>query len=179
MPQPDTRVSDSERNEVFDRLQRAVGEGRLTLAEFEERIGGVWAARTYGDLTSLTADLPEPSTPKALELRSRSSSLKRAGRWVVPDHISVEARSSKVKLDLTEAVITSQSVEVSIAVQSSSVTLVVPPGVSASLDQLEMRSSSAKARVPEAGGIHLVVRGYARSSSVTVRYQRRFWRWRW
>lgn len=179
MPRPETRVSDAERNDVVERLHQAVGEGRLTLAEFEERVGAVWAARTFGDLASLTADLPAPTTPRALELRSRSSPLRRTGRWVVPGQVSVEARSSSVKLDLTEAVITARTVEVSLTVRSSSVTLVLPPGSSASLDQLELASSSAKTRVPDAGGLHVVVRGYARSSSVKVRYQRRFWRWRW
>lgn len=52
------RVSDHDRNAVLRRLQRAVGEGRLTLAEFEERTEGALSARTHGDLADLTADLP-------------------------------------------------------------------------------------------------------------------------
>lgn len=179
VPRPETRVSDAERNRVADLLHRAVGEGRLTLTEFEDRVGAVWAARTYAELESVTADLPTPAVPQTLDLRSRSSPLKRTGRWVVPSKVSVEARASGVKLDLTEAVITSPTVEVSLAVKSSSVTVVLPPGASASLDQLELASSSTKTRVPESGGLHVVIRGYAKSSTVKVRYQRRFWRWRW
>jgi hypothetical protein len=57
----DLRISDAERTEVQDRLRRAHGEGRLDLAEFDERVRAVWAARTRGDLAHVTADLPAPS----------------------------------------------------------------------------------------------------------------------
>lgn len=52
------RVSDHDRQAVIRRLQRAVGEGRLTLVEFEERTAGALAARTRGELDDLTGDLP-------------------------------------------------------------------------------------------------------------------------
>ncbi|WP_446217802.1 DUF1707 SHOCT-like domain-containing protein [Micromonospora sp. IBHARD004] len=179
MPRPEMRVSDAERNRVVEQLNQAAGEGRLTLAEFEDRIGGVLAARTHADLASFTADLPAAVEPEVLELRSRASSLKRAGRWVVPRQVVVEARSSKIRLDLTEAVIASRAVQVTLNVRSSSVTLVLPHGASASLHEVEMSSSSAKPRVPDSGGLHIVVRGRLQSSSLKVRYRRRFLRWRW
>ncbi|MCW3813997.1 DUF1707 domain-containing protein [Micromonospora sp. DR5-3] len=179
MPRPEMRVSDAERNQVVEQLNQAVGEGRLTLAEFEDRIGGVLAARTHADLAPFTADLPAAAAPQVLELRSRASSLKRAGRWVVPRQVVVEARSSKVRLDLTDAVITSPTVQVSLNVRSSSLTLVLPPGASASIDQVEMSSSTAKQRVPDSGGLHIHVSGKLQSSSLKVRRQRRFLRWRW
>lgn len=179
VPRPEVRVSDAERNSVVERLNQAVGEGRLTLAEFEERIGGVLAARTQTELAPWTADLPEITAPPVLELRARSSALERAGRWVVPRTVVIEAQSSGVRLDLTEAVITSPTVEVMLNVRSSAVTVVLPHGASATLDRLEMSSSTAKAKVPDSGGLHLVVHGQLQSSSVRVRYQRRFLRWRW
>lgn len=52
------RVGDAERRAVDDRLQRAHGEGRLTLVEYEERAATVWAARTQDDLDVVTSDLP-------------------------------------------------------------------------------------------------------------------------
>jgi hypothetical protein len=59
------RVGDGERTATDARLQRAHGEGRLTLAEYEERCAQVWAAVTRADLDALTADLPpeEPALP--------------------------------------------------------------------------------------------------------------------
>jgi hypothetical protein len=39
-------------------LQHAVGEGRITMAEFEERAAAAYAAKTRAELDGLTADLP-------------------------------------------------------------------------------------------------------------------------
>jgi len=51
-------VSDAERDGVVERLARALREGRITVAEFEERTDRAYAARTRGDLDDLTEDLP-------------------------------------------------------------------------------------------------------------------------
>ncbi|HJX45365.1 MAG TPA: DUF1707 domain-containing protein [Geodermatophilus sp.] len=59
----DLRVSDVERTAVQERLRRAVGAGQLDLHEFDERLQGVWAARTRGELERVTLDLPEPPPP--------------------------------------------------------------------------------------------------------------------
>jgi hypothetical protein len=45
---------------VVDRLRVAVGEGRLTLDEFTDRVDAAIAARTSDDLVPLTSDLPVP-----------------------------------------------------------------------------------------------------------------------
>ncbi|MCW0213464.1 MAG: DUF1707 domain-containing protein [Pseudonocardia sp.] len=57
---PGMRVSDRERGETEEWLRTAMGDGRLTLDEFEERAARCWAARTRADLDVLTEDLPRP-----------------------------------------------------------------------------------------------------------------------
>ena len=52
------RIGDRERRAVDAQLQAAVGDGVLTLAEYDERAARLWEARTIADLTSLVADLP-------------------------------------------------------------------------------------------------------------------------
>jgi hypothetical protein len=54
------RVSDAERESVAAQLRDAATEGRLTLAEADERQALAYAARTRDDLRPLTADLPLP-----------------------------------------------------------------------------------------------------------------------
>jgi DUF1707 SHOCT-like domain len=54
------RASDQDREHVADRLRHAAGEGRLLAEELEERMGSAFAARTYGQLDALVADLPAP-----------------------------------------------------------------------------------------------------------------------
>jgi Domain of unknown function (DUF1707)/2TM domain len=54
----DLRVSDADREHLVERLRRAAGEGRLDLAELDERLTAAYAARTRGDLEALVRDLP-------------------------------------------------------------------------------------------------------------------------
>jgi hypothetical protein len=56
--QRELRASNADREAVVERLQHAVGEGRITLAEFDERARAAYEAKTLGDLDVLTADLP-------------------------------------------------------------------------------------------------------------------------
>lgn len=54
------RAADSDRAAVAEQLLRALNEGRLDLAEYEDRLQRAYAARTYGDLNNggLLDDLP-------------------------------------------------------------------------------------------------------------------------
>src|SRR5215472_16014265 len=91
---PATRASDRERDAVVQRVQDAFAEGRLDDAEFDERTRAALTTRTHADLEALLADLPAaPSAPGpaaaapgpgryAIALKS---SVRRAGRWRVPE----------------------------------------------------------------------------------------------
>jgi hypothetical protein len=60
------RASDAEREQTVALLQRSYADGRLALAELEERAGAAYAAQTRAQLRDLTADLPaehQPSRP--------------------------------------------------------------------------------------------------------------------
>jgi hypothetical protein len=54
----DVRASDTDRDTVVEQLQRALGRGRVTMAEFEERVAAAYASTTRGELAALTRDLP-------------------------------------------------------------------------------------------------------------------------
>jgi Domain of unknown function (DUF1707) len=49
------RASDADRERAIDILQGAFARGRLTRGEFDTRVGQALGARTYGELTALTA----------------------------------------------------------------------------------------------------------------------------
>ncbi len=55
----DLRAGDADRERAVDLLRRHHAAGRLDDDELEERMGGAYAARTYGALTALVEDLPE------------------------------------------------------------------------------------------------------------------------
>jgi hypothetical protein len=52
------RASDAEREEIAKIVQEAGAAGRLTLAETEERLAGIYASKFRQELAQYTADLP-------------------------------------------------------------------------------------------------------------------------
>lgn len=52
------RVGDVERERAARRLSQAVGQGYLTLDEYEQRVAAVFSAETAGALRDVLADLP-------------------------------------------------------------------------------------------------------------------------
>jgi hypothetical protein len=180
-------MSDADREQVAERLQVALGEGRLTLEEFEQRLSGVLAARTFGEVSPYVADIPGSPlavpAPEYLELRTTAATLKRQGTWLVPKRLTVTARAGSVKLDFTDAVIAHRVVEIELNVSAGTTTLVLPPGASADIDNVELIAGSSSVRgVPPdllGAGQHFVVHGKQRAGRLIVRYQRRFLRWRW
>ncbi|WIX76755.1 DUF1707 domain-containing protein [Amycolatopsis carbonis] len=52
------RCSDAERETAATALHAAVGDGRLSLAEVEERTATIYAARFRHELDTILADLP-------------------------------------------------------------------------------------------------------------------------
>jgi DUF1707 SHOCT-like domain len=61
---PAVRASDAEREQTVTLLQRSFADGRLALAELEERASAAYAARTRAELRELTADLPAAVQPQ-------------------------------------------------------------------------------------------------------------------
>ncbi len=64
------RASDSDREQIADRLRHATGEGRLSTAELEHRLMAALSARTYAELDALIADLPGKSLSRRERRRS-------------------------------------------------------------------------------------------------------------
>ncbi|PKK12829.1 DUF1707 domain-containing protein [Thermomonospora sp. CIF 1] len=58
-PDPRMRASDADRDRVAEALREHCAVGRITVEELQERLEAVYAAKTYGELAGITADLPE------------------------------------------------------------------------------------------------------------------------
>lgn len=61
------RISDGDRQAVIDRLREHTSAGRLTLDEFDGRVGEVMQSRTLADLRETLRDLPLPMPVLATE----------------------------------------------------------------------------------------------------------------
>jgi len=62
---PAQRASDADRDIAADILCAAVGDGRLTLDELDDRLGAALSARTTTELAALIADLPGRASARA------------------------------------------------------------------------------------------------------------------
>jgi len=74
------RASDSDREQIAERLRHATAEGRLLAEELEERLMVAFKARTYGELDALVSDLPpgslaRPQRPTAMHVVPRAVAL--------------------------------------------------------------------------------------------------------
>lgn len=61
--QASMRAASADRERAVDVLKAGFAEGRLTQDEYNDRMGRAYAARTYGELAMLTADLPAGASP--------------------------------------------------------------------------------------------------------------------
>jgi len=77
---PEIRASDAERERVATLLRGHAADGRLDVDELEERLHGVYAARTLGELEALTSDLPAQAP-------SRSETPARRGGWGMRERV--------------------------------------------------------------------------------------------
>ncbi|MER6572508.1 DUF1707 domain-containing protein [Streptomyces sp. NPDC001093] len=152
---PDLRASDSDRERVAEVLRDALAEGRLDMAEFEERLEATYKARTYGELTPLTRDLPASGIPAPAPVSFTKepaqdgswagrivggegssagavaimSGFQRRGRWTVPKQFNCFAFWGGGEIDLREADFADREVEINCVAIMGGVQVIVPPGI--------------------------------------------------
>lgn len=106
---PAVRITDVDRERGAELLQRAIGEGRLTLEEFTVRVGAVWAADTVGELERATEGLAPPPVVGGNQPVDKVVNIfgenKRHGRWRLPRLLRVSNVFGSCELDLCDAAI--------------------------------------------------------------------------
>nr|BFD84595.1 DUF1707 domain-containing protein [Streptomyces sp. Xyl84] len=156
-PVPELRASDADRERVAEVLRDALAEGRLDMAEFEERLEATYQARTYGELAPITRDLPvgqgavplapvvslskEPAADGSWAGRITGgegssswavavmSGFQRKGRWTVPKRFTCFSFWGGGEIDLREANFADREVEINCIAIMGGAQVIVPPGV--------------------------------------------------
>jgi hypothetical protein len=136
------RASDGERQAVADRLNTAVGEGRLTLSEFSDRVAAAYAARTVAELDVLVDDLPasrpslsadvrpaDPPSSRRAPLDVLLGAIKRRGRWRIGADTALGVAVGPMKLDLRDADLSAHEVTVSARTVVGAIKVWVPAGI--------------------------------------------------
>ncbi|MET7480606.1 DUF1707 domain-containing protein [Streptomyces sp. NPDC005648] len=151
---PELRASDADRERVAEVLRDALAEGRLDMEEFEERLEATYKARTYGELTPITRDLPvgQVAVPKVDMVKHPEpdgswagrvvggegssawavavmSGFQRKGRWTVPRQFNCFAFWGGGEIDLREANFAAGEVEINCVAIMGGMNIIVPPGV--------------------------------------------------
>ncbi len=141
------RASDAEREAVVERLREASVEGRLTLAELTERTEAAYLAATHAELDQVIADLPGASarpasapataTPRGERKRRWHVAVmgdhKRRGKWRVDDEIGAVAVMGDVVIDLREAEVRGNEVDIMAVCVMGDIKIIVPDGVDVDL----------------------------------------------
>ena len=148
------RASNEDRERVATALQKAMSDGRITVAELESRLDSVYAAKTLADLEPLTRDLPgaalsvprpaeavrpappqlrplapSGSGPSQANLVGIMSSVVRKGLWVVPERINGAAVMGTIELDFSGAQLTSMETVINAVAIMGTVDVMVPDGI--------------------------------------------------
>ncbi|MEU4167567.1 DUF1707 domain-containing protein [Streptomyces sp. NPDC026665] len=150
---PELRASDADRERVAEQLRDALAEGRLDMEEFEERLEATYAARTYGELTPITRDLPGAASAPRVSMVKQPvddgswssrivggegssswavavlSGFERKGRWTMPKRFNSFAFMGGGEIDLREANFADREVVVNCVAVMGGLNVIVPPGV--------------------------------------------------
>ncbi len=180
---PAIRASDQDRDAVVQRLQQAFAERRLDDDEFDERMRAALTARTSADLDRLTGDLPAATPGRAAPAVQGAkpgrwavaykNSIRRGGRWRVPERFTSVIYKGGGWLDLRAAELTAPVTTVVAVAYKSRIDILVPPGVRVELDGFGVSKGwsaheETEIRLPhDAPTVH--VRGIAYKGTIETR----------
>jgi class 3 adenylate cyclase len=180
-PGDEVRVSDAERNRMVEMLRGHCADGRLTLDEFSERVGEVYAAKTRADLELSRRDLPVPATTMPVPAGPRREPVRwtvgimsgsvRKGRWRVGEQTGAIAIMGGAVLDLRGAEIDGPEVVITAVAIMGGVEIIVPEGIEVDLTGFNLMGAKecriSELRLP---GTPLVrVEAFVLMGSVVVR----------
>jgi Domain of unknown function (DUF1707) len=178
------RAGDAEREQVAEKLRIAAGEGRIDLAELDDRLDRAYRAKTYRELDALLADLPDKrptgalaaSGPETMLLKTHGSNVKQNGRWTVPRKIVAECGVPNIVIDFTKASCAHRDVTVEASCRLGNIKLIVPRGWTVRIDGSSTNTSriSVKADAPtDPAAPTLTLIGHPRSGHIRIRQPRR------
>lgn len=178
------RAGDAEREQAAEKLRVAAGEGRIDLAELDERLDRAYRAKTYRELDALLADLPDKRPtgvlaapgPETMLLKTHGSTVKQNGRWTVPRRIVAECGVPNMVIDFTEASCAHRDVTVEASCGLGNIKLIVPRGWTVRIDGSSTNTShiSDKAAAPpDPTAPTLTLIGHPRSGRISIRQPRR------
>jgi len=182
-PDDSLRVSDAERDAVLRTLGDHAAVGRLTLDELEERSGRALAAKTRGELATLTSDLPreagQASEPSPVPSRKKPvrwmvaimGGSHRRGRFRAVGKINAVAIMGGDEIDLREAEIEGGELTLDLFALMGGSTIYVPDSVELEVGGFSLMGGHEEAgseRPPRPGAPLIRIRVYALMGGASI-----------
>jgi hypothetical protein len=146
-------ASDNDREQAVIALRDATVEGRLTLEEFSERVGGAELARTSDELDAVLSGLPAAgSSDLPVQHSATFSRLQRTGRWSLAPSSTVRSVCGTIELDLRSATLAGRDTVVNVKNWFGTITILVPRGLEVSVDG-GGAFSTREIQLPDAGPV--------------------------
>jgi class 3 adenylate cyclase len=191
-PLPSVRIDDAERDRAVAFLRHHCAAGLITLDEFSDRVGHVFAATTAGELEVVTNDLPAIQTSTMTTVASSStevsrtrravsftlsifSSSQRKGRWRVEGETTAISFMGHSVIDLRQAEVVGPEVTITAVAFMGGVDVIVPEGIEVVLSGVPIMGANqmSLADKPVIPGSPIVrVRAFSLMGGVTVRSKR-------
>jgi hypothetical protein len=138
---PALRVSDAEREAAVVALREHAAQGRLTLEEFGERMSTAYGAVDRDELDRLTQDLPSAAASERRTTKFVGSvfgSTERDGRLRVSDRVVCFTLFGNTDLDLRQATIEGDVIDITAIGIFGAVDVYLPEGVEVDLRGLAL-----------------------------------------
>jgi hypothetical protein len=153
---PALRASDAERERTADLLRAAAGDGRLTVEELDERLGATYSLRTRSELERLVADVVDPAggaheistSPHIMPVGPGEGGTRwvvsvmggndRKGRWRIAPRCMVVNVMGGSDLDLNDAELAAEHVELFVFSLMGGSSIRVPPGLNVEVSKLAL-----------------------------------------
>lgn len=177
------------------RLEAMVGRGELSLSEFSHRAAKIWAATCPAELDVALSGLPTPlaqqsgaqqpgarppvrrtgsaiTVDEGQKKTSVFDSIKRQGRWALPDDYRLTSWMGDIFLDAREAVVDRPRTHVQLDLWAATAKILLPPGVSVSVTgnrtMTDLKIDEGKYNV--AGGPHLdfEINGFMATAKIKI-----------
>lgn len=185
------RIDDRDRDRAVAFLRHHCADGRITLDEFSDRVGQVFAATTSTEIELVTSDLPAlartatggiaaPATTGRVRSAARwtvsiFSGSQRKGRWRVERETTAISIMGGCLLDLRQAEVVGDEITITAIAVMGGVDVIVPEGIEVVLEGFAFMGGKQQSikEVPVLPGSPLVrVRAFAIMGGVTVRSRR-------
>lgn len=171
------------------RLEQMVGRGELSLSEFSDRAAKIWAATCPAELDVALSGLPaepavsgaqppatRPGTAITVDESQKKTSvfdtLKREGRWLLPDDYRLTSWMGEIYLDAREAVVDRPRTHVQLDLWAASAKILLPPGVSVSITgnrtMSDLKIDEGKYEIRGGPHLDLEINGFMATAKIKI-----------